>query len=419
MKLKIIYAAIATVPLFVAAPFPAAADGAVPALWVAQFGKDQGWDSSTHRVLADVNGDKRADVVGFFKDGVYVSVSTGTGFGPATRWVANFSPQKGQWQEDNPRFLADVNGDGKDDVVGFGDVAVWVSLSNGTGFDAPQNWVNEFGSDKGWQMKDSWRSVGDFNGDGMVDVVGWTYDDLTIGMSDGSKFSTANSNKWPIQLLSKDLTDPNSQGQHPLEATDVNGDGKAEILSLSVLFTGPPFLPTIHFPERGTDKRVVLSNLNGISAKDMWIAAHFSRAATKDVLHLGLPVDLACNMAPASSGLKTCAPTFPAFTDNGAGLSVDTSYPTLIGDVNGDGHADIVNRLGPAAEALLFDPNVVSASGDPYFFTWHAGWVQNGFSDSQSCNYAECPTLLGDVNADGKDDVLFFGTKGVWVSISN
>jgi chitinase len=35
-----------------------------------------------------------------------------------------------------PRFLADVNGDGLDDIVGFKDHNVEVMLSNGKGFDS-------------------------------------------------------------------------------------------------------------------------------------------------------------------------------------------------------------------------------------------------------------------------------------------
>lgn len=37
--------------------------------------------------------------------------------------------------ERHPRFLADVNGDGKQDVVGFGDAGVYLSLSTGASFE--------------------------------------------------------------------------------------------------------------------------------------------------------------------------------------------------------------------------------------------------------------------------------------------
>lgn len=46
----------------------------------------------------------------------------------------------------HPRFLADVTGDRSADIVGFGEVGVWVSLNNGDGtFQAPQKVVDIVG----------------------------------------------------------------------------------------------------------------------------------------------------------------------------------------------------------------------------------------------------------------------------------
>ena len=33
----------------------------------------------------------------------------------------------------NPRFLADITGNGSEDMVGFGSTGVWTALSNGDG----------------------------------------------------------------------------------------------------------------------------------------------------------------------------------------------------------------------------------------------------------------------------------------------
>jgi hypothetical protein len=40
--------------------------------------------------MGDVNGDGLPDIVGFFTDGVRVSLSTGTTFQPATLWIKDF-----------------------------------------------------------------------------------------------------------------------------------------------------------------------------------------------------------------------------------------------------------------------------------------------------------------------------------------
>ncbi len=54
--------------------------------------------------------------------------------------VANFGYDAGGWRVDmHPRFLADLTGDGRADIVGFGNAGVWVALNNGNGtFQAPQ-----------------------------------------------------------------------------------------------------------------------------------------------------------------------------------------------------------------------------------------------------------------------------------------
>ena len=80
------------------------------------------------RFLGDVNGDGKQDIVGFAAGGVYVSLSTGSNFTAPGLWVNNYGYNTGKWRvEKHPRFLADVNGDGKQDIVGFADGGVYVS----------------------------------------------------------------------------------------------------------------------------------------------------------------------------------------------------------------------------------------------------------------------------------------------------
>jgi hypothetical protein len=46
--------------------------------------------------------------------------------------IANFGYEAGGWRvERHPRFLADVTGDRRADVVGFGDGGAWVSRNSG------------------------------------------------------------------------------------------------------------------------------------------------------------------------------------------------------------------------------------------------------------------------------------------------
>ena len=73
------------------------------------------------------------------------------GFSQPQVGVANYAYNVGGWRvEKHPRLLADVNGDGRADIVGFGDNATYVSLGkrNGT-FTAPQVGVANYACNVG------------------------------------------------------------------------------------------------------------------------------------------------------------------------------------------------------------------------------------------------------------------------------
>ena len=157
--------------------------------WSQEFGRNDGWDvARDERLMADVNGDGRADIVGFGADGVHVSLSTGSGFGASARWMAEGSANSAWNGADNDRHMADVNGDGLDDIVSYGDDGVYVALSNGSGFDAAERWSTDFSNDSGWGDAAFTRMVEDVNGDGKADLVGVGRNGVYVASSDGSSF---------------------------------------------------------------------------------------------------------------------------------------------------------------------------------------------------------------------------------------
>ncbi|MGB9927363.1 MAG: FG-GAP repeat domain-containing protein, partial [Methanosarcina sp.] len=151
-----------------------------------------GWRVEKHpRFLADLTGDGRADIVGFADAGVYVSLNNGDGTFQAPKPViCSFGYEAGGWRvEKHPRFLADLTGDGRPDIVGFADAGVYVSFNNGDGTFKPAKLVlDKFGYEAGgWRVEKHPRFLADLTGDGRAEIVGFA--DAGVYVSDLSDSS--------------------------------------------------------------------------------------------------------------------------------------------------------------------------------------------------------------------------------------
>jgi hypothetical protein len=209
---------------------------AQPSFELSAFGANAGgWssDDTYPRELADVNGDGRADIVGFGQAGVYVSLATGDGhFAASTFELPAFGTGAGGWSSDDtyPRELADVNGDGRADIVGFGQAGVYVSLATGDGhFGASTFELPAFGTGAGgWSSDDTYpRELGDVNGDGRADIVGFGNAGVYVSLATGDGNFAA-----PTFALSTFGTVGGwtSENLYPREVADVNADGRADIV---------------------------------------------------------------------------------------------------------------------------------------------------------------------------------------------
>jgi len=134
------------------------------------------------RELRDMNGDGLADIVYFWPEGVKVYLNKGRGSDeyfadPSDSFSINFGlyVSAGSWASNatHPRQLADVNGDGLPDIVGFRDTSVHIALNTGKGFETPIILQNHFNTYSSWSNA-SIRTVFDINGDGSDDFVGIT-----------------------------------------------------------------------------------------------------------------------------------------------------------------------------------------------------------------------------------------------------
>ncbi|MFI7495926.1 FG-GAP repeat domain-containing protein [Kocuria sp. M4R2S49] len=199
-----------------------------PEATVRDFGVDQGWRTDRHvRELADLQGDGLVDVVGFGNHGIQAASGSPTAFSPSTRRLADFGWNQG-WRPDlHVRQLADVTGDGVLDAVGFGDAGVQVARGRADGtFSAPALVLREFGRAQGWRVERHPRHVADVNADGRADVVGFGHAGVWVshGEADGT-FGAPSMTLRDFGAAQRWRPD-----RHQREVVDLNGDGRAEIV---------------------------------------------------------------------------------------------------------------------------------------------------------------------------------------------
>jgi hypothetical protein len=143
--------------------------------------------------MSDVNGDGKADIVGFGNNGVSVALSNGNSFVNAKRWVNDFGYNQGWRNNKGLRYMSDVNGDGKADIVGFGNNGVSVAYSNGNSFTGTSRKIDDFGYNQGWKNDKHLRLMADVDGDGADDVVGFGNGEVSVSPSTGNNFDNASS----------------------------------------------------------------------------------------------------------------------------------------------------------------------------------------------------------------------------------
>jgi len=346
-----------------------------PSLWVAQFGYDAaagGWRAAYHpRTMADVNGDGKADVVGFAGAGVYVSLSSGTSFSTPTLWVGSYGSDAsaGGWSINlHKRYLADANGDGKADVIGFCGAGVYVSLSNGTNaFVSPSLWINKYGNDAGaggWSNASHVRMVGDVNGDGKADVVGCGNSAVAVSLSTGSAFSTV-ATQSQVNTFCTGNSPSWTVSDHPRMLADVNADGKMDLVG---------------FGSTGVTVSQSSSNSNQaliFGTPALWIGNYGSNA-------------------------------------NAGGWNMN-EHVRLMADMNNDNRADVV---GYGSSGVYISYSYEDANGPGFrwpFLTMN--WYCYG-NDAGAFRVEHHPRMAADVNGDGADDLVAFGESGVFVTPS-
>jgi hypothetical protein len=175
-------------------------------------------------LAADVNGDGRADLVAVNDTSAWVMLSTGSSFSAPADW------HEGAFYGSRATLACDVNGDGRADLVAVNDSSVWVMLSTGSGFSGPQLWSS--GTFYGSRV----TLCADINGDGKADLIAVNDTSAWVMLSTGSSFSAP-----------ADWHEGAFYGSRTTVAGDINGDGKADLIAVNdtsawvMLSTGSSF----------------------------------------------------------------------------------------------------------------------------------------------------------------------------------
>jgi hypothetical protein len=331
-----------------------------PRLALREFGFVAGdWSSNNQypRGAADVNGDGRADIFGFGNAGMWVALANASGgFDAPYLALRGFAFAAGSWssQDQYPRSVTDVNGDGRADVVGFGNAGVWVALADGTGGFGPMRLVLDgFGFLAGsWSSQDRYpRAVADLNGDGRADVVGFGNAGVWVALADGA--GGFGQMRLALDAFGFVAGGWQSQDSFPRGVADVDGDGLADVY--------------------------------GFGNAGVWVA-----------------------LADGVGGFQAPRLMLREFGLRAGSWESQNRFPRQLADMNGDGRADAVGFGNAGVWVALadgaggFESSSLAING--------FGFVAGGW-ESQD----RYPRLAADVTGDGRAEVVGFGNAGVWI----
>ena len=178
----------------------------------------------------DVTGWQLSNVGNFFADG-----HDQVGFGAASKAIDAFSPATG-WSTQSlyPRLLADVNGDGRADIVGLASNGTYVGLAEADGSFVDVPFAREtFRYSSNLASGDTFymgygSELGDFNGDGKTDIL-WDSKDAN-GNSSGYRFLWTSNGDGTFSVTSNLASADAYYVGWESELGDFNGDGKTDIL---------------------------------------------------------------------------------------------------------------------------------------------------------------------------------------------
>ncbi len=389
--------------------------------------------------LADFDADGRSDLAtisanggGAWAGAIAMERSTGTGFASST-WAAH-TPTHMRNGGSTLRYrvvLGDFDGDARADLLtvspnGGGGWAEWASveLSTGRAFtSATWNTPTPTHMRNGNGAADYRVLVGDFNGDGLSDLVtmspngggGWAAW-AAVDLSTGAGFtSTVWNTPTPMHMRNGGAAD------YRVMIGDFNGDGRSDVATISPdggggwadwvsmdLSTGTGFAHAVWAAATPThmrngdghaDYRVLVGDFNGDGRSDLATISPTGGGGWAE----WAAMELSTGTGFASTVWRT--PT-PMHMRNGDGHA---DYRVLVGDFNGDGRSDLATVSptggGGWADWVAMDLSTGRGFAETVWSAATPGHMRRGGG-------ADYRVLVGDLDADGRSDLVTVTPNG-------
>jgi len=322
------------------------------------------WSADTHAALiGDVDGDGRDDVLLHGTPGAATTLLHGDPAGFARRVDLSSATD---WSG-RQALLADVNGDGADDVLLLPTTdggTTTLLLADGAGaFSPAEDVTHDAGmSAARWSTGRRLPHVADLDGDGDDDLLlqPRTAADFPVALLADGAGSWALYGDW---TGAGGLTDADwAADHHSLTLADLDGDGDADVIAQGAGFGDRTWV--IHSQGGGLGARVDVTATGGFTASDWRVDRHTLTVADLDgdgALDVLLrpsddqyPVRLALGR-----GDRTFAPPRDITDDHvmSGSLWADDLRESLVGDLDGDGKADVLlrGRADDVDTFVLFD----------------------------------------------------------------
>ncbi|BBA97389.1 putative secreted protein [Actinacidiphila reveromycinica] len=324
----------------------------------------------------DLNGDGRPDLLARSTTGLYFFAGTGK---PSAPFGAAVEIGGAGWNQFNQLVgVGDFNGDGIGDVVARNSAGLWLYTGNGAATPAFSAKYQIGGT--GWNQYNQVIGGGDYDGNGTHDLLARSYDG-TLYFYEGNGNGTFNATRGTVGSPWGDVQQFAGGGANP----SFGKDG---------IYANTPGGTLYYYGGTGTGKLTAKYEVGpgfDRSAIRLYHVSSLTADGNSDLIGKGLYDGHLYNLAE-----------YAEYDDMLAGGS--TSYNLVVGpgDLNGDGKGDLIARNSSALYFYAGDGNGLSMKGR----------VQVGGS-----GWSQFNTIVGagDLTGDGKADILARSSAGLFL----